>query len=300
MSEWIEFRPRRRRGMALQGGALLLFGAAIGVMLTIASQNPPGLLAVGLLVVSVVLSLTLPLLFYRLYALTVGSYWIGRAGLRLRWGLRQVQIPHGEIIDVALANELEAPPKLPRGRWPGSVVGLVQDEELGAVEYLAAESSGLVLVGTNDRVYVLSPEQPREFLTVYQRESERGSVQVLKARSVLPSFVLAEAWAEQTVRRLLLGGAGLALGLLVLVAVLAPGREAITLGFDAVGNPLGNVPGVQLFLLPGLNLALFVAGLLVGLIVYREQGLAWLARLVWGGSVLAGMLFLGAVAFILL
>jgi hypothetical protein len=54
---------------------------------------------------------------------------------------------------------------------------------------------------------------------------------------------------------------------------------------------------VQLFLLPALNLALFIGGLLLGLILYREQSLGWLARLVWGGSLLSAALFLGAILF---
>lgn len=264
-------------------------------MLTIASQSPPGLLAVGLLVVSLLLSLALPLLFYRLYALLQAGYSIGRGGLKLRWGLRQVTLPHGRIVDVALDSELEAKPRLPRWRWPGSVVGVVEDPELGKVEYLAARSDGLVLVGTQEQVFVLSPEAPAEFLAAYRREAERGSLRDLKSSSVQPSFVLAEA----DVRRLLLGGLGLAVGLLILVAVLAPGRESVALGFDALGDPLGSVPGAQLFLLPGLNLALFVGGFLVGLILYREAGLGWLARVVWGGSIAAGVLFLGAILFIL-
>jgi hypothetical protein len=299
MDEWIEFRPPRSRGVALQLAALLLLSAAIGLMLTVASQNPPGLLSVGLLVFSLLLSLALPLLFYRLYALLGSGYSIGRGGLRLRWGLRQVQLPHAAILDTALATELETSPILPRWRWPGSLVGSVEDPELGSVEYLAAESRDLVLIGTKERVYALSPDNPIDFLAAYRREAERGSLQALKATSVLPSFVLAEAWAERDVRRMLIAAAGLALGLLILVALVAPGRAAISLGFDAIGNPLEAVPGVQLFLLPGLNLALFVAGLLVGLILYRESGLGWLARMVWGGSLLAGLLFLGAVLFIL-
>lgn len=298
MTEWIRFQAPRRRGIALHSAVLLVLTTSIGAMLTIASQSQPGLLIVVLLVASVLFSLLLPLFFYRLYALLRSEYSLGRSGLRLRWGLRQVDLPHELILDIALASELQTQPPAPRWKWPGSVIGLVEDEELGNIEYLASEEEGQVLLGTKHRVYVLSPENPAEFLAVYHREAERGSISDLKAASFEPSFVLSQAWADIPVRRLLLAGAGMVVVLLLLVGILSPGLTGISLGFAPTGGPLEEVPGVQLFLLPALNLAFFFASLLLGLLLYRESESSITAKLVWGSSFFTGLLFLGAILII--
>lgn len=300
MTDWIRFQAPRRRGIALHAAVLLALIVSIAVMLTVASQSPPGLLIVVLLVASVLFGTLLPVFFYRLYALLRSGYSLGRAGLRLRWGLRQVDLPHDLIVDVALAEELQTLPAVPRWTWPGSVIGLVQDKELGTVEYMASRKEGQVLIGTERRVYVLSPEKPAEFLAVFHREAERGIIDELKAASLIPSFVLTQAWAEIPARRLLLAGAGLTVALLLLVGFLTPGLEGISLGFSPTGTPLEEVPGVQLFLLPALNLAFFFASLLLGLILYRELESSVAARLVWSSSIFTGLLFLGAILIIAL
>lgn len=299
MEEWTRFDPPRSRGIVLHTGVLLFCGAAIALMVSIASQTTPGLGLVLLLVGALLLSLLVPILLYRLYALLQSGYWVGRGGLRLRWGLRQVQLTHEDVLDSALADELETLPPPPRWRWPGSFMGLVEDAELGTVEYMAVQGEGLVLLGTAQRVFVLSPQNPADFLTQYRRQAERGSIGRIQRYSVEPRFVLAEAWGDAPVRRLLLAGGGLAVGLLALTGVLAPRVDAISLGFDASGLPLGAVPAVQLFLLPALNLALFIGSFLLGLILYRESGLSLIARLVWGSSLLSAALFLGAILFAL-
>ena len=142
MDDWIPFRPPKLAGAALQGSVLLALMAAIGVMVTAATEGTAGPQTVLLLVAAVLLSLLVPLFAYRLYALIQADYSVGREGLRLRWGLRQVRLPHELIVDNALGEELERLPELPRWRWPGSVLGRIQDEELGEVEYLSAQRKG--------------------------------------------------------------------------------------------------------------------------------------------------------------
>ena len=295
MTDWIRFQAPKRRGIALHAAVLLLLTASIAGMLTLASQSPPGLLVVVLLILSVIAGFLLPVFSYRLYALLRSEYSLGREGLRLRWGLRQIDMPHDQIVDVALAEELQVPPASPRWQWPGSVMGITQDEELGAVEYMASEKEGHVLLGTSKVVFVISPENPAEFLAVYHREAERGSIVEMKARSVVPSFVFNEAWADLSVRRLLLAGAALSAALLLLVGILAPDLESIPLGFAPTGGPLEEVPGAQLFLLPAINLVFALASFLLGLILYRESENALVAKLVWGSTLFVGLLFLGAI-----
>ena len=300
MSEWIRFDPPRQRGVLLHLGALLVLLIVIGLALSLITRAGAGVLTILLLLVTVILSLGLPLLLYRLYALLQSGYWIGRAGLRIRWGMRQLVLPHDAILDYAEANELETMPAAPRWTWPGGLVGTVEDADLGTVEFLAAEEQDLVLIGTQGRVYAISPENARGFVAAYRQQVERGSLTRLKAQSVGPSFPLAEAWNEPFLRRLLAAGGGLVVMLFLVVAIFAPGRQAISLGFNSSGGLLDPSPGGQLFLLPAVNFLLFVSSLLLGLYFYRQGDQLVLNRLVWMSSLASGLLFFLAIVIILL
>lgn len=291
----LQFDPPRRRGTGLHVSAALLVLVVAAMLIGLALAQPPGVVGIILLVAGCIVSLVLPFLFYRLYCLHKSGYWISRDGLRLRWGLRAVDLPYDAIVDVARWSELETPPALPRAIWPGSVLGQVQDGELGPVEYMASDKTHLVLLGTAERVYVLSPEKDQQFVAALKRESLRGSLRPLKARSAAPSFVVVEAWAEQLPRRLIVAGAALALALLLLVGMVSPSLPSINLGFAGDGSPLPAVAGSQLLLLPGLNLLFYVGNLLLGLLFFREPAGESLSLLLWGSSLLTSALFLGAI-----
>ncbi len=292
---WNYFAPPRRSGLLIDMGGLLLTFALAAFLLSSALSRQPGLPVILMLLGALLLSLPIPILLYRLYGLVQSAYWVGRDGVRLRWGLRLVDLPYNDIVDVARVDELAEPVKLPEWTWPGSVVGTTIDAELGNMEFLAADAGKLVLLGTRNGVIAISPEAPQAFVAAYKRQSERGSLRPIQARSVAPSFVLAEAWAQPGVSRLLVTGAGLALGLLVLVGILAPGLQSISLGFGGNGLPLEPVAGVQLFLLPVLNLFFYMGCFVLGLLFYREVNGMRFSTLVWGSSLVASTLFLVAI-----
>ncbi len=297
MESLTRFDPPRRRGLAFHFGALILCVGLLITFLFLASAQATALTSVLLLVGALLFSLPLPLLLYRLYALLQSGYWLGREGLRLRWGLRQVDLPHDAIVDVAHADELENPIALPRWIWPGNVSAEIKDPELGTLEFLAAEKTGLVLLGTKERVFIISPVDPQKFVELYKQQSERGSLRPFRARSISPSFVLVEAWAQPRARQLFVAGGVLALGLLILVGILAPGLPFVSLGFAADGLPLPAVASLQLFLLPAINLFFFVGNLFLGLLFFREPKGLNFSYLVWGASLFSSALFLGAVLF---
>jgi hypothetical protein len=296
-SPWIRFDAPRSKGFVLNGVALLFELVVLFLFLVFALNQPPGLVVIIALLLTLLFSLPLPLLLYRLYSLWLSGYWIGRDGLRLRWGLRQVDLPFDGVVDVALSNELEHSLVLPRWNWPGSVVGEVADAELGLVEFLAADKEDLVVIGTKERVFAISPENAQEFVSVYKRESERGSLRPLPPNSVQPIFVLVEAWAQLQTRRLLIAGGLFAVGLLVLVGVLAPSAQGVSLGFNASGQPLPPVAGVQLFLLPALNLFFYMGNFILGLLFFREPKGVQISYLLWGSSLVTSFFYLGAVFF---
>ena len=294
---WNYFPPPRRRGIAITLTTLLIVTSLVILSLLAAVSQQPGLSVILLLLGALLLSLPIPFLLYRLYALLQSGYWLGRNGLRLRWGLRFIDLPYTQVVDVARVEELENAPALPNWAWLGSVMGQRQDPDLGNLEFLASDPAKLVFIGTSDAVFAISPGNPEEFVAAYKRESERGSLRPIPSCSVLPSFVLAEAWGEPRVPGLLVTGAVLALGLLVLVGVLAPRLETVSLGYGADGQPLPPVAGVQLFLLPALNLFFYVGNFILGLLFYREaQGLRF-STILWSSSLFTSLLFLAAILF---
>ncbi len=293
----VRFEPARRKGLVLHITALLVIFALLAILLTLALAQPAGVVVVVLLIAALFLSLLLPLLFYRLYSLIKSGYWVSREGLRLRWGLREIDLPHAAVVDVARVAELENFVGPPRWTWPGAVVGLVSDAELGEIEFMAADKQDLVLLGTKERVYAISPQSSQDFVASVKREALRGSLRAVRPRSVSASFVLVEAWAEKRSRWFLIAGAVLCIALLLLVGVLAPGLPSISLGFEADGSPLAPVAGVQLFLLPALNLFFYMGNFMLGLLFYREPNGANFSYLLWGCSLFASLLFLGAILF---
>ena len=298
MSEWTRFLAPRIRGIVVHSLALIAILTAVSVMVTIASENLAALESVLLLIASVVLSLVFPIFAYRFYALLQSEYAIGREGLVLRWGLRQVRLPHEMILDSIVVSDLVNVPAMPRWRWPGSVLGKIEDEELGSIEFMAADISKLVFIGTLDRVYAISPESPAEFLHALRDASERGSLEKGKIISVEASFVLSQAWAEKTVRILLLSGALLALSQLVVAGIVLQGRADISLGFTAQALPKAPVIAAQLYLLPVLNIVIYMGNFLLGLVLYREGDKGLMAKLIWASSLLSGLLFMAAILYI--
>jgi hypothetical protein len=270
------------------------------LLLIFAGGAEAGLGLILLLLGALLFGGLLALLAQRLYALLQSGYWIGRDGLRLRWGLRQVVLPYESILDVALMDDLENPVAPPRWSWPGSVLGSLPHPDLGTVEFLAARDHGLVLIGTAERVFAISPEDPDAFLALYTSQSERGAIQPVRAQSLTSSFVLNEAWGRPDLRRLLLLGAAAVVVLLALVGALAPGLGQVPLGFGPDGLALEPVPATQLFLLPALNLLFYVANLMLGLVLYRSGEEPRFTRLLWGANLATSALFLIAILILML
>jgi len=305
-----DFRPRRTAGTIFQLGAIALSGLAAGWGLWQASQAAMGaefLLALLPVLLGVV---ALPLLVYRLLALRGAYYHLERDGITLRWGLRVEEIPIDAVIWVRQVKEEARSLPLPWLRWPGSVLGIRRMPDGVAVEYLAAEIRGMVLIATSMGIFAISPEDPPALLTAYQRLTELGSLSPLTARSVYPTFLLARLWRSRSARALLLGGLALNLLLLAWVILVAPARGEVMLGFQRGGEA---VPGIRLLLLPVLSSFFFLIDFFVGLFLYRRSlfpktppGASYpsaapysvLAYLLWGVGALTPLLFILAVAFI--
>jgi hypothetical protein len=296
-----EFAPPRRLGLLFQGGLIALCASAGLWNIYILGQSEVGPFFARNLLLSLVPFLPLPILIYRFRALQNASYVIERDGIRLRWGFRVVDIPMYCIDWVHPQEDLDVPLPKPWLRWPGAVLGSPL-RRLGGIhplEFMAAHGKGLVLIGTPERVYVISPADPEAFLVAYQRLFELGSLAPIEAQSLYPSVLAADLWQVRPVRYLLIGSALLSLILLVAVSLIIPGQSQVFLGSAALGADLDPIPAVALLLLPVLNSMFVLLDWGAGLFFYRREPYRPLAFLLWGSSVLLPMMFFVSLVFIL-
>jgi hypothetical protein len=301
----IIFEPPRRLGLAsILAGTLVFLGLGLFGFWRAAHATIGPVFLFYLLPV-LLAALAVPTLAYQFLALQRAAYLLERDGLRLFWGLRIEEIPMNTIEWVRPAGEIEFNLPLPWLRWPGVIRGLRRLPDGKPVEFMASQAHDLLVISTPERLFVVSPDNPADFLQVFSQLTELGSLAPFPANSIYPTFVLARFWSDRLARYLFIGGLGIALVLLVWVSLVIPGRDPLHFGFHADGSPGDLVPAVQLLLLPVMNLAFFLADFLLGLFFYRRYPGAAdtsrqpLAYLLWSSSVLTGLLFLSAVAVIL-
>src|SRR5262249_54105146 len=108
--------------------------------------------------------------------LTRSNYFLNRDNLRLVWGLRIEEIPLADVEWVRPLSALASPVHLPLLRLPGGILGVTRHSELGKIEFLASESSTLLLIATAQRVFAISPADPGTFTGSFQRAIELGSL----------------------------------------------------------------------------------------------------------------------------
>lgn len=293
------FAPARRRGLILQSAAAAVLAIAGGACLFLAFSLPVGTGFVLLSLAGLVFLSPLPLLAYRIYALSASSYTLERDGLRLRWGLRAEDIPIHEVEWVRPASDLVLPLPLPRLAWPGALLGSVQVQDLGLVEFLAAERASLLLLATPDRIYAISPADPNAFLRTFHRMIEMGSVETFPARSAQPAAALRSVWYDRLARIFLVSGAFLSMLVFLAVGLGIGNRQMIALGFGPDRAPLAPVPATQALLLPFLAAASFTLDFVLGLFFYHRGARREIAYVLWAGGMLTPIVFLIAAWFIL-
>jgi Bacterial PH domain len=292
------FIPPRRRGLALQiSVTLILFGGATFSFVQ-AQQSQAGPDFLARLLLSLVLFAPTPFLGYRSYALSRAGYRLERDGLRMRWGFRSEDIPLPEIEWIRPANELAIKLPLPWLHWPGSILGTRQVEGLGPIEFMASDLNTLLLVATPQRIFAISPAEPKAFLSAFQSLNELGSLAPLPALSVYPTFVIGRLWDDRLARGLLLTSLALEGGLLAWVGLTIPSHPVISLGFLPTGGVEVPGPGARLLLLPVINgIDLFI-DLVLGLYFYRRPTRKPMAYLLWSTAIFSALLFYLAVWFI--
>jgi len=290
-----EFQPPRRRGLLIQGSLLILLAASGGYFFFLSTQDASGVEFLLHILIALVILAPVPVLVYRLYGLINARYLLQRDGLRIRWGLRREDIPLHQIEWIRPAVELGFRMPLPWLRWPGALLGSRRVAELGVVEYLSADLNHMILVATSDKIFAISPEETRAFLSLFQQINEMGSLTPLDPQSVNPGVLIGRVWENPLARLLILLSFGVGLVLLGTVAFAVPGLDQIL--WTGTGDP---APAERLFLLPVLDGMMWLFNLLAGMFLYRSgKELRIAAYLLWGGSALAGVLLLVGSLFLI-
>lgn len=293
------FHPPLRRGLAIHVGLILLLFAISAGGLWQAGEAQLGPIFLLYLLPAIIALGLLPLFGYRAYALRRASYILFKNGIELRWGLREEAIPLTDVEWIRAADPVAAMYPQLRFYLPGAMIGVRQLPEGGQIEYLAAEPDKLIFIATRDRIFAISPDDPKAFLSAYQRFVEMVSFGGFAARSTYPAFLFNRVWAFRLARYLLLSGLALTLTLFVAVILIVPGRERVFWGYRPEGIAGEGLPAVQLFLLPVFNGLFYLADLLFGMFFFRRQSERNLAYVLWGGGVLSGILFWIALLLIL-
>jgi hypothetical protein len=290
------FHPSRRFGIVFQGVVLLFLSAGGGLSFWSALHQGIGSNLIFYLVLSVLMLAPTPLLMYRLYALIQASYTLERDGMRIRWGLRGEDIPLTQIEWIRPANELGFSLRIPLTSSPGAYLGSTRMEGLGVVEYIASDIRTMLLVATPNKVYVISPADPKAFMRSFRRVFELGSLSPLPSYSVRPAAFLERVWSDRPARIMMLAGFVLTAALFILVSLRIPTLSAVSLGFDAAQKPLTAGPPESLLLLAVLGGFAYGVDLLAGLFLYRQRTSRPVAYLLWGASVVVSILLLAGAA----
>ncbi len=292
------FPPPKQRGLIIHGIILLILSTVVvvGFFKLSAADVGPGFLT--WLLISLAAFAPIPFFAYRFFALYRAGYTMDRDSLAIHWGLRVENIPLNDIEWMRPASDLTHPLSLPSLRLPGALLGLRRHPDLGVVEFIASDTRKLLLIATAKRVFVISPDNPGGLAQTFARATELGSLAPTEAKSVYPSFIVAQAWESGLARYLWLSALFLNIGLFVWASLIIPLTPQVALGVQAPGIGPQTVPSSQLMIFPVASLLLAVAGWIAGLYFYRWDRERTLAFIVWGSGTLSSLLFLLAVLFI--
>lgn len=299
MAAALKFLPKRTPGLIFHSALILLVLAGVSFLLWMAFGQPGGLSLILYLAGAFLLLAALPFLAYRGYALLHAYYELERDGLRIRWGLRSLDIPITEVEWVRPSEDLLIPLKLPALSTPGAILGEGSHPDLGKIEFIASSAQNLVIVATMNQVVILSPDEEDDFIQRFNRTIEMGSLSPIEPHTVKPAVFLRQVTSDKLARVLIPLGFGLWFILLVIVSIVIPGRTTISLGYDPAGLPMEPVPASRMLMLPILGILLYLISLIGGAYIFRKDATRPVSYLLWAGGVLAPFLLILATIFFL-
>ena len=292
MDKTQEFQPARKRGVIFHTGFLLLSVSASGGFLMLALAQETRGFFILYLVGSIVAFLPVPLFAYRLFSLLRAKYILDRDGLHIQWGLRTEDIPMVEIEWLRVADEMPYDIPMPRFSILGAIIGVQQSWELGTLEFIASDSSKLILIATRNKVLVISPGDMEGFQYAFRRFSELGSISPIQPRSTNVELMMTSMLKDKYALNFILAGLILSIGLLIVVSFIIPTRDTIIMGFNTTSGVMEEAPSERLLLLPVSSLFMLVADVSLGSYLYRKEGFRTASYFSFASSLITPISFL--------
>ncbi|MCO6449473.1 MAG: DUF1648 domain-containing protein [Caldilineales bacterium] len=267
---------------AVIAAVVLAIVAALFALIFLRNPLGPSTVIIGVLLI-VGFGL-LAVLLYRLWELRSLDYWIDRDALRVLWAGETVIIP----LDAIQSLDTQPVGVNLSHRWWKWPAGWVQPVNAGVrlAAYASHGPSEGLLVNTNRRSYLLTPDSIPDFTQAIAERQQFGAMRKLEEKVETPF------WRQHWVVKERLGQAlivaGLLLGLLLLANIIwrFPMLPAeIPLHFNAAGVPDRMAARSSLFILPIITLLMWALNVVLGIFFYdRGQRLA--AYLLWGNAIL--------------
>ncbi len=154
-----DFPPPRQRGLTLHTLLIAVLVVIVGGIVILIYRRPNGPLLTIYVVIGILVLVLIPLLAYRLYALSGANYSLDRDRLTLKWGLRVEQIPISNIEWVRPLASLVGPIPLPLFHLPGSVLGIRRHADLGEVGVPGFRHEIPFAGGRPRKAFAISPEE---------------------------------------------------------------------------------------------------------------------------------------------
>lgn len=222
-----EFFPNRRTGLGVL--TLLLLGVAALIYWLVYTASgvlgqPSFTLMTSLAIALLAIWLWLAM---RLHTLLTTRYALARGGLELRWGLRKEVIPLPDLQWIHPVSDFKAWLPLPLLSLPGIVYGKRQVAGLGKVEFAATQRRDFLLVASRGRYFVISPQEKEDFLALFERLTEMGSLENFTPLSEGFATLWGRMWSDRTARRLILVGLLASIALTLEVLLLSSRQPAI-------------------------------------------------------------------------
>jgi hypothetical protein len=290
-------KPPKLQGIIVGGllFSLLLGGIIFGILQLTSDEMSPLL---GIWVSIIVFGSPLLLMVgYRIFGLATAQYVLNRDGFSLQWGFTYEQIPIAAIEMILKGDEILTKLRPSLGiYWPGCVVGAREVDDFGMVEFFSTMSSSRqVLIPLDERSLVISPPDPEAFHQAFLEAVRMGALEEIPSLSSRPDFFSAHLWADLWARSMIILGLVLILFLLGYLAFQVPNLPPrVPFGFDLTGLPKLLVPPTQLLLLPIAGGFCWLADLIIGAWLFRQEQNRRVAYIIWFTGILLGGLLWGA------
>lgn len=238
-------------------------------------------------------------LLYRLFCLIFSGYRFARNGLTIRWGLRNEVIPLNAIEWIRQPSEM--PEEIP---WsvlpmPGAYLGSVESPYYGQIEFLASDIRKMLFMGTAERIYALSPNDPKAFIEGFERILQLGVLNEIDWETVRPGNWILDLWHNKIGRISTIISLNLLALLFLWIGFRFRFRDEILLQFSAAGKAAEKLPVKNIMIIPMLaTISWFISAILGGRL-YQRDNMKHTAELVWCAGVLAIIQFIISVILIM-